>query len=495
VALAAAIAPAARADSACSTAGCGPDTCGSSWDGFETLVAAPDYPDHPLGADTPVAFVDPADGSSRRLIATKQGVIWVWDGATRQISPLPFLDLGARVLSTPGERGLLALAVDPDYAETGELYVLYTGGGDAPGADGDLVIERYARSAVDPAVGDPASAARILVVPHPDQNHNGGWLAFGSDGMLLVSLGDGGGSCDDDMDEQPRPPNGQNLETLLAKLLRLDVRGADPAATPPECDAEGGYGVPLGNPFAGETAGCGEIWAYGLRNPFRFSVDRATGDLWLGDVGQGAWEEIDYLPADYYPLAPDGAVNFGWKCREGCETLTCPATDCPGFHELLGPGALPPQRRRRRGPALAGGDRRLPLPGWPDPGARRRLPLLRRLLRPALADDVDPGRRPRRDDVRVPARLPRSELPLLVRRGPAGRALPPARRRHHPVPARRSGLRLGGLGRAVRGRLRERRPLVLGAGLPVAMTARGGPERRRAGARRPRPAERRRRPD
>jgi hypothetical protein len=149
--------------------------------------------------------------------------------------------------------------------------------------------------------------------------------------MLLVSLGDGGGSCDDDMDEQPRPPNGQNLETLLAKLLRLDVRGADPAATPPECDAEGGYGVPLGNPFAGETAGCGEIWAYGLRNPFRFSVDRATGDLWLGDVGQGAWEEIDYLPADYYPLAPDGAVNFGWKCREGCETLTCPATDCPGF--------------------------------------------------------------------------------------------------------------------------------------------------------------------
>ena len=319
--------PPARADSACYLGTCDAGTCGRSWSGFSTLIDAADYPD---GANTPVAFIDPADGLRHRFVATQEGKIWVWDGDTGSLSTTPFLNLAPKALFA-GERGLLAMAVDPDYATTGEFYVFYIGEGDAPGEDGDIVIARYGRSATDPDLADPDSAETILVVAHHlDDNHNGGWLAFGHDGMLYVSLGDGGGGCDDHGESQE--PNGQNTAALLGKLLRLDVRGVDPAATAPECDLVfGAYGIPLGNPYAGETAGCGEVWASGLRNPFRFSFDRDTGDLWLGDVGEASWEEINFLGFDYYPLAPDGAVNFGWKCREGCETLTCSADDCPEF--------------------------------------------------------------------------------------------------------------------------------------------------------------------
>ncbi len=292
--------------------------CGSSWTNVTTLLDGSDFGTDP--ADTPIAFVDPADGLNHRFVATQEGKIWVWNSSTGNLLATPFLDLTAKVLDG-GERGLLALAVDPQYATTGELYVYYTRDGASAADDGDIVVERYARLSAE--IGDPSSAQTILVVNHPESNHNGGWLAFGPDGMLYISLGDGGNGCD----QATGGPHGQNVSSLLGKLLRLDVRNADPASTAPECNS-GDYEVPFGNPFAGGTGGCGEIWALGLRNPFRFSFDRSTGDIWIGDVGQTFWEEINYLPSDYDPLGPDGITNFGWKCREGCQGQTCGAADC-----------------------------------------------------------------------------------------------------------------------------------------------------------------------
>jgi len=306
--------------------------CGSSWSGFTALLESADYPE---GGQIPLAFVDPADGIRHRFVAAHQGKIWVWDADTDTILQTPYLDLSALVNLANSERGLLALAVDPEFATTGELYVLYTRDSALDDERGDLVLARYTRQSDNAA--DPASAETILVIDHhQDDNHNGGWLAFGPDGMLYLSTGDGGGGCDDDFSippSVPRPPNGQNLDSLLAKLLRIDVRGVDAGGTAPECGkVQGEYTIPLGNPFAGAAVdGCGEIWAYGLRNPFRFSFDRLTGDLWLGDVGQSNWEEIDWIPAAYFPLVPAKAMNFGWRCREGCAPSSDAPSSCPLF--------------------------------------------------------------------------------------------------------------------------------------------------------------------
>jgi hypothetical protein len=305
----------------CYTQACGSANCGS-WTGMTTVVPASAFPD---AGSVPIAMVDPNDGVTHRLIATLQGKIWVWDMVAKKILATPFLDLSGKVLSG-GERGLLAMTVAPDYATSGKLWVYYTRNGATASDDGDLVLESYTRQSTN--LGNAGSGQVLLVAEHSSEsNHNGGWLAFGPDGMLYVSLGDGGNGCD----QSAGGPNGQNVGKVLGKLLRLDVRGVDPSATAPECPGTGGggYGIPIGNPFAGATAGCGEIWAYGLRNPWRFSFDRSTGDLFIGDVGQSAWEEVDWIAHDYYPLAPDGAMNFGWKCREGCQSLTCSSTDCP----------------------------------------------------------------------------------------------------------------------------------------------------------------------
>jgi len=310
-----------RAADACYTDSCSAAACGASNGNFTTLVAPGDIPD--ATAATPIAFVDPADGLRHRFVETQEGVIWVWDGGSGTVLATPFLDLRSKVEYNFSERGLLALAVDPDYRTNGLFYVYYTRSSAVPADVGDIVIERYSRQSDN--VADPASAETILVIEHTaNGNHNGGWLAFGPDRMLYVSVGDGGGSCDSS------GPNGQNINSVKGKLLRLDVRGEDLSATAPECDGgSGNYGIPLGNPFAGATPGCGEIWALGLRNPFRFSFDRGTGDIWIGDVGQSKWEEINYLPSGYYPLAAQGVMNFGWRCREGCQTGTCSTSDCP----------------------------------------------------------------------------------------------------------------------------------------------------------------------
>jgi hypothetical protein len=296
---------------------------------ISTLIPPAQFP---AGATTPIAFVDPGDGRGRRLIATQEGAILVWDGHGGSILPTFFLDLrddvGGPVLAG-GERGLLALAVEPDYAATGRFYVFYTRRDLGPGTQGDIVIERYQRSAGDPDVADPASALTVLVIEHSSAgNHNGGQLAFGPDGFLYISTGDGGGGCDGN---QGANGDGQRTDTLAGKLLRLDVRGIDPGGGPPDdCGVgTGTYTVPSGNPFFGQEPACDEVWALGLRNPFRFTFDRDTGDLYVGDVGQNKWEEVNLKAA-----ATPAPVNFGWCCREGCETSgndesACATGGCP----------------------------------------------------------------------------------------------------------------------------------------------------------------------
>ncbi len=202
-----------------------------------------------------------------------------------------FLDIPNTDFAGGGERGLLGMAFHPDYASNGRFFVFAT----AP--NGDLRVIEYTNGGGTPPVANGSSAEIIITIPHStNSNHNGGSLAFGPDGYLYVSTGDGGGGNDPE-------GNGQNINTLLGKILRLDV-DATPAAGK-------NYAIPASNPFVG-TAGADEIWDYGLRNPWRISFDSATGDLWIGDVGQGAREEIDVHRA-----GTPGGLNFGWNVREG----------------------------------------------------------------------------------------------------------------------------------------------------------------------------------
>lgn len=276
--------------------------------------------------DVPIAFVAPDDGLRHRFIVSQEGgvLVWEWNPVTLtgSIRAAAFLDIRTKV-AFGGERGLLAMAVAPDYATSGYFYLYYTTEEDTASLNpGDIVVERYQRSLGDPNLADLGSATMILSIDHNDAaNHNGGWLAFGPDGYLYVSTGDGGNSCD-----TVGPGNGQNINALLGKVLRIDVSGADP--TPEvECGDDGGratgYDVPADNPFVG-LSGCDEVWAYGLRNPFRFSFDRLTGDLWIGDVGQDNWEEINFQSSTLHP-AP---MNFGWVEREGCDVSGVTPSEC-----------------------------------------------------------------------------------------------------------------------------------------------------------------------
>jgi len=219
-----------------------------------------------------------ADGSGRLFVIEKVGRIRIIEDG--QLLEAPFLDITDRVGSDGNEQGLLGFAFHPQYGDIGRFFVNYTD------RRGDTVIARFQVTS-DPNLADPASETQLLGIDQPFPNHNGGVLAFGPDGYLYAGLGDGGSQGD---------PNGnaQNTDVLLGKILRLDVDSADP------------YTVPADNPFGNE------VWAYGFRNPWRFSFDRATGDLYIGDVGQNQWEEIDFIPAG----SPGGA-NFGWDHREG----------------------------------------------------------------------------------------------------------------------------------------------------------------------------------
>ncbi len=231
------------------------------------------------GFTMPVHIANARDGSGRLFIVEQPGRISVAGGG-------PFLDIADRV-GCCGERGLLSVAFPPGFAQKRYFYVYYTD------RSGDVTISRFRLNAAN--TGDPASETVLLKIDHRQfSNHNGGQLLFGPDGYLYIGAGDGGGAGD-------TLGNGQNTNSLLGKLLRIDVEGG---ATP--------YGIPPTNPFAGRSGFRPEIWAYGLRNSWRFSFDPATRDLYIGDVGQNQFEEIDFQPA-----ASDGGENYGWNTMEG----------------------------------------------------------------------------------------------------------------------------------------------------------------------------------
>lgn len=251
----------------------------------------PDPPDPPVdgvldfetvatGLEDPIYLTAPP-GDPRLFVVEQAGRILIVEDGT--LLATAFLDISAKV-SSGGERGLFSVAFHPGYAENGFFYVDYTDGA------GDTRVERY-RVSGDPDVADPASAVEILSVDQPFSNHNGGQVVFGPDGMLYVALGDGGGGGDPER-------NGQDRSTLLGSLLRIDVDGGVPYAVPPD------------NPFVDEADARGEIWAYGLRNPWRFDFDPEDARLYVADVGQNALEEVNAVPDDA------AGVNYGWSVME-----------------------------------------------------------------------------------------------------------------------------------------------------------------------------------
>lgn len=245
------------------------------------------------GLNKPLYVTHAGDGSGRLFVVEQVGRVWVVHNGTMRATP--FLDVRGRV--TPGsgqggsEQGLLSIAFHPDFKTNGFVYVDYTD------RDGDTIVARYHIRSDDPDRLDDTSASTVLKVEQPQDNHNGGLVLFGRDGYLYVGLGDGGGGGDEGPGHAPGG-NGQSLTTLLGKILRIDV------------NVDSGYRIPSNNPYGAPLKE--EIWAYGLRNPWRFSFDRTTGDLWMADVGQDAWEEVNRQPA-----SSAGGENYGWNVYEG----------------------------------------------------------------------------------------------------------------------------------------------------------------------------------
>ena len=239
------------------------------------------------GLTGPVDVASPGDGGGRLFVVEQPGRIrLVRDG---RLVTRPFLDIRTRVASG-GERGLLGLAFHPEFPTDPRLFVDYTD------LEGDTVVSEFRLDPEDGDVADPGSERILVQIDQPYPNHNGGAVAFGPDGMLYVSTGDGGSGGD------PHG-NGRRLDTLLAKILRIDIDGQQ--------EGDVAYRIPDDNPFVDVAEARPEIWLTGLRNPWRMRFDGETGDLWIGDVGQGAWEEIDVAPA------ATGGLDFGWNVMEG----------------------------------------------------------------------------------------------------------------------------------------------------------------------------------
>jgi glucose/arabinose dehydrogenase len=247
----------------------------------------------------PVHLAAPPKTHNRLFVVEQAGAIrLIKNGKT---VPKPFLDLRSQVRSG-GERGLLSLVFHPDFVRNGRVFVYYTD------LTGDVVVSEFRAGSAIPDHMDPATERRLLVIPHRKYaNHNGGQLAFGPDGYLYIGVGDGGSGGDPDN-------HGQELRVLLGKLLRIDVDTPDRGRL---------YGIPPTNPFVNSKKALPEIWAYGLRNPWRFTFDRKTGDLYMGDVGQNSWEEINIQPA-----SSPGSENYGWRLMEGMHCYD-PPEDCP----------------------------------------------------------------------------------------------------------------------------------------------------------------------
>ncbi len=245
------------------------------------------------GLSSPVFLTAPSGDLDRLFVVERPGRIRIVRNDA--VETTPYLDVSASI-SAGGERGLLGLAFHLDYAQNGRFFVNFTD------AAGDTQIVRYTVSG-NPDVADPASAETILSVAQPFPNHNGGMIAFGADGLLYIGMGDGGNGGDP-------LGHGQNPATLLGSMLRIDVDGALPYVVPPD------------NPFVGHPTTRPETWSFGLRNPWRFSFDRQTGDLYIGDVGQGGWEEVSFQAH-----SSSGGQNYGWKVIEGSNCYS-PANGC-----------------------------------------------------------------------------------------------------------------------------------------------------------------------
>ena len=253
------------------------------------------------GFSQPVDITHAGDG--RLFITERAGRIRIIDENGTILSN-PFLNIQNQVNSDPNERGLLGLIFHPDYANNGYFYVNYTR------SNGDTRISRFS-VANDPNTADPNSEVILMDIPQPFWNHNAGDLEFGPDGYLYIGTGDGGSGGD--------PGNrSQNPQDLLGKMLRIDVDGGTP------------YAIPADNPFVNDATTADEIWALGLRNPWRYSFDRETGDLWIGDVGQNIYEEIDFQPAN-----STGGENYGWRCYEGDASFN--TSGCGNASSYVGP--------------------------------------------------------------------------------------------------------------------------------------------------------------
>jgi glucose/arabinose dehydrogenase len=260
------------------------------------------------------------DGSGRLFVVEQAGRIWI----VRDGAPLaePFLDIIPLVGSNGNEQGLLSVAFHPAFAENGRFFVGYTD------RDGKNTVASYSVAADTPDRADAASGSVLIAVEDPAPNHNGGLLKFGPDGYLYVGMGDGGAAGD---------PwgNAQNLDVLLGKMLRLDVDNGEPYASPPD------------NPFVGQEGARPEIWAYGLRNPWRYSFDRETGDLFIADVGQNEFEEVHFQPA-----ASAGGENYGWDIVEGEACYDAGSCD---QESLVPPVAVYPHSGDAGGCSITGG--------------------------------------------------------------------------------------------------------------------------------------------
>ncbi len=262
---------------------------------LQPMEVSPAFPN--LSFQRLTNLTQPAGEDGLLFVTEQRGLIHGFVNDPNVSGSFIFLDITDRVSTRGNEEGLLGLAFDPDYSENGRLYVYYSAANPRRS-----VLSRFQAQPDDLTQADSDSEVIIMEIPQPYSNHNGGQLAFGLDGYLYIGLGDGGSGGDPES-------NGQDLGTLLGSVLRIDVsRNTD----------QPGYGIPSDNPFSGVKGAREEIWAYGLRNPWRFSFDRESGDLWLGDVGQRLWEEIDLI---------EKGRNYGWNIMEGAHCFR-PRTGC-----------------------------------------------------------------------------------------------------------------------------------------------------------------------
>jgi glucose/arabinose dehydrogenase len=264
------------------------------------------------GFERPVWAGMPAGSTGKLWVMEQAGTVWIVDLATGKRNETPFLEIKSNVSRMGNEEGLLGLAFAPDFMKSGRYYVNFTD------KEHFTRINRYVSK--DRLVTDTTAGETVLSFKQPYQNHNGGWISFGPDGMLYIGNGDGGSGND--------PENhAQSLDTLLGKILRIDVSPAT------------GYRVPDDNPFVKNKSAKQEIWALGVRNPWRCSFDRKTGDFWMGDVGQNNWEEVNHMPH-----GKGAGANYGWRLREGMHD-----TPKPGVGGAAPQGAVEPVYEYKHG--------------------------------------------------------------------------------------------------------------------------------------------------